>query len=94
MYATRPIFGSRPKCERKRAQRRMTARRAIVGKKACRRKATTGKKHNTCACKKEAKTGRKQQTHAEKEYLTTIGLGFLCKWLKNPRDINIDKKVS
>jgi hypothetical protein len=55
----------------------MTAGREIVGKKACKRKATTGKKHNTCACKKEATAGRKQSTHAEKEDLTTVGLGFL-----------------
>jgi hypothetical protein len=55
----------------------MTAGRAIVGKKACKRKETTGKKHSTRACKKEATTRRKKSTHAEKEDLTTVGLGFL-----------------
>jgi hypothetical protein len=69
--------GSRLKWERKCAQRRMTAGREIMGKKVCKRKAITGKKHNTRACRKEATTGRKQRTHVEKEYLTTIGLGFL-----------------
>ena len=56
--------GSRPKWERKCARRRMTAGRAIVGKKACKRKVKTGKKHNTCACKEEATAGRKQNMHA------------------------------
>jgi hypothetical protein len=65
------------KWERKRAQRRMTGGREIMGKKVCKRKVTTGKKHNMRACKKEATAGRKQSTHAEKEDLTTIGLGFL-----------------
>jgi hypothetical protein len=54
----------------------MTAARAIVGKKTCKRKATTGKKHNTRACKEEATAGRKKNMHAEKD-LTTVGLGFL-----------------
>jgi hypothetical protein len=57
----------------------MTAGREIVGKKACRRKATTGKKHNTRACKKEATAGRKQRMHVEKEDLTTVELGFLVR---------------
>jgi hypothetical protein len=48
-----------------------------VGKKACKRKATTGKEHSTRACKKEVTAGRKQSTHAEKEDLTIVGLGFL-----------------
>jgi hypothetical protein len=69
--------GSKPKWERKRAQRRMIAGREIMGKKACKRKVTTSKKHNTCSCNKEATTGRKQSTHALKEDLTRIGLGFL-----------------
>jgi hypothetical protein len=55
----------------------MTARREIMGNKACKRKATTGKKHNMRTCKKEVTVGRKQRTHAAKEVLTTIGLGFL-----------------
>jgi hypothetical protein len=55
----------------------MTAGREIVVRKACKRKETTGKKHNTRACKEEVKTGWKKITHAEKEYLTTVGLGFL-----------------
>jgi hypothetical protein len=50
-----------------------------VGKKACKRKATTSKKHNTHACKKEATVGRKQRTHAEKEDLTIEKLGFLIR---------------
>jgi hypothetical protein len=45
------IVGSRPKWERKCARRRMTTGRAIVGKKACKRKEITGKKHRTRACK-------------------------------------------
>jgi hypothetical protein len=57
----------------------MVAGRAIVGNKACRRKATTGKKHNMHACKKEVTAGRKQRMHAEKEDLTTIYLGFLVR---------------
>jgi hypothetical protein len=69
--------GSKLKWERKRAQRRMTTGRTIVGKKSCKRKATTGSKYNTCACKKEVKDGGKQSMHAEKEDLTTIGLDFL-----------------
>jgi len=69
--------GSRTKWERKRAQRRMTTGRTIVGNKVCKRKATTGKKHSTRACKKGVANGRKQRTHAKKEDLTTIGLGFL-----------------
>jgi hypothetical protein len=69
--------GSRPKWERKHAQRRMTVGREIVGKKACKRKETTSKKHSTRACKKEATDGRKQSTHVEKEDLMTIRLGFL-----------------
>jgi len=71
------VVGSRPKWKRKCAQRRMTARREIMGKKVCKRKATTGKKHSTRACKKEVIVERKQSMHAEKEDLTTIGLGFL-----------------
>jgi hypothetical protein len=55
----------------------MTAGREIMGKKACKRKVTTGKKHNTRTCKKEATAGRKKSTHAKKEDLTTVGLGFL-----------------
>jgi hypothetical protein len=55
----------------------MTAGREIVGKEACKRKVTTGKKHNTCTCKKEGTTGRKKSTHAEKKDLTTIGFRFL-----------------
>jgi hypothetical protein len=38
----------------------VTAGREIVGKKVCRRKETTSKKHNTRAYKKEAIAGRKQ----------------------------------
>jgi hypothetical protein len=71
------IVGSRAKWERKRAQRRMTAGREIMGNKVCKRKATTGKKHNMCACKEEATAGGKKITHAEKEYLMAVGLGFL-----------------
>jgi hypothetical protein len=70
-------FGSLSKWERKHAQRIMTVRRKIVVKKACKRKVTTGKKHIMCACKKEETNGRKKSTHAEKEDLTTVGLGFL-----------------
>jgi hypothetical protein len=55
----------------------MIAGREIVGKKACKRKATTAKKQSTHACKKEATTGRKKRMHAEKEDLMTVGLGFL-----------------
>jgi hypothetical protein len=55
----------------------MTVEREIMGKKACRRKATTGKKHSMHACKKEAKVSRKKSTHVEKEYLMIVGLGFL-----------------
>jgi hypothetical protein len=55
----------------------MTAGRAIVGKKPCKKKETTGKKHNTRACKKEVTFGRKKSMHAQKEDLTIIGLGFL-----------------
>jgi hypothetical protein len=55
----------------------MAARREIMGKKVCKRKATNRKKHNTCACKEEATTGRKKTTHAEKEDLTIVWLGFL-----------------
>jgi hypothetical protein len=55
----------------------MTARREIVGKKACKRKETTSKKHSTCACKEEATTGRKKSTHVEKEDLRIVGLGIL-----------------
>jgi hypothetical protein len=51
---------------RKRAQRRMIAGREIMGKKACRRKVTTGKKHSTHTCKKEVTNGRKK-THACRE---------------------------
>jgi hypothetical protein len=76
-FERRLIVGSRLKWERNRAQRRMTVGRAIMGKKACRRKATTDKKHSTRACKKEATAGRKKQTHAKKEDLTKVGLGFL-----------------
>jgi hypothetical protein len=75
----------------------MTVGREIMGKKACKRKVKTGKKHNMRACKKEATTRRKKRTHAEKEDLTTVGLGFfkvLCKWLKRPIDTNIDTHVS
>jgi hypothetical protein len=50
----------------------MKAGREIVGKKACRRKVTTSKKHSTRACKKKETNGRKKHTHAEKEDLTTI----------------------
>jgi hypothetical protein len=50
----------------------MIAGRVIVGKKVCRRKATTMRKHSTRACKKEATVGRKQCTHAKKEDLETI----------------------
>jgi hypothetical protein len=38
----------------------MITKRAIMGKKACRRKAKTVKNNNTRACKKEAIDGRKQ----------------------------------
>jgi len=55
----------------------MIAGREIVGKKACKRKVTTGKKHNTCTCKKEVTAGRKKRMHAKKEDLTIVGLGFL-----------------
>jgi hypothetical protein len=54
------LVGSKPKWERRRARRRTTAGREIMGKKACRRKVRTRKKHNTHTCKKEATTGRKQ----------------------------------
>jgi hypothetical protein len=72
------LVGSRPKWERNRAQRIMTFGTTVMGKKACKRKTTTGKKPNMCACKKEVTTGRKQQTHAEKEDLTTIVVRVLC----------------
>jgi hypothetical protein len=69
-----------------------------MGKKSCRRKATTGKKHSKRSCKKEVTTGRKQQMHSKKEDLTTVNLGFwvrfFCKRLKSPIDINIGKQVS
>jgi hypothetical protein len=72
----------------------MKVGREIMGKKACRRKATTGKKHNMRACKKEATAARKQHTHAEKEDLTKIVVRvfvrFLHKWMKIQIDINID----
>jgi hypothetical protein len=55
----------------------MTVGREIMGKKACKRKATTGKKHIMHTCKKEVTAGRKQSMHAEKEDLMTVGLGFL-----------------
>jgi hypothetical protein len=55
----------------------MTVGIEIVGKKACKRKATTSKKHNMCTCMKETTTGRKKRMHAEKEDLTIIGLGLL-----------------
>jgi hypothetical protein len=55
----------------------MTDGREIVGKKAFKRKATTGNKHSLCTCKKEATVGRKQSTHAKKKDLTIVGLGFL-----------------
>jgi hypothetical protein len=71
------VVGSRPKWERKRAQRRMTAGREIMGNKACKRKVTTGKKHSARVCNKEATNERKHSTHAEKEDLNTVGLGFL-----------------
>jgi hypothetical protein len=54
----------------------MTAGRTIVGKKACKGKATTGRKYNTRACKKEATAGGKKRMHVEKEDLMTVGLGF------------------
>jgi hypothetical protein len=57
----------------------MTIGREIMGKKACRRKATTGKKHSMPTCKKEMTAGRKQRTHAEKEYLMIVELGFLVR---------------
>jgi hypothetical protein len=43
------VVRSSPKWERKRAQRRMTTGREIMGNKVCKMKAKTGKKHNTCA---------------------------------------------
>jgi hypothetical protein len=55
----------------------MIVGREIVGKKACKRKVTIGKKHSTHAWKKEAMARRKKSMHAEKEDLTTVGLGFL-----------------
>ena len=55
----------------------MIAGREIMGKKVCKRKEKTSKKHNSHACKKEATDRRKQRMHANKEDLTTIGLGFL-----------------
>jgi hypothetical protein len=44
----------------------MTAGRAVVGKKVCRRKMKTDKKLSMHACKKEAIAGRKQHTHEER----------------------------
>jgi hypothetical protein len=75
----------------------MTSGREIVGKKVCRRKETTVKKHSTCM---------QEGGDSWKEAMNTCGEGrpndsrvrvfvrFLCKWLKSPIDINIDTKVS
>jgi hypothetical protein len=71
---------------------------AFLGKKACTREATVGRKHNTRACKEGV---HKESDNWKEEQNARMGgrpednrvrvLVRYCKWMKSPKCINIKR---